>query len=251
MLPDEIRKALAAPFPADQVGWKPQSVKGNRALAICYIDARNVMDRLDAVVGPMNWQDEYTPLPDGSVVCRLAVRCGDEWIPKADVGSPSEQPDGGDRLKAAFSDALKRAGVKWGIGRYLYDLPHQWCDYDPQKRQFVSPPRLPDWAIPKAQPKAAAPTPAKQPDDDRIALRAHAKEIEEADSLGELKIAFDAAKQDKRLTVEQKMDLAKLKDERKALLGTRTNTTPDPDGGGPEPAPGEMFPPAQNPKAMR
>jgi hypothetical protein len=49
---------------------------------------------------------------------------------------PSEQPDGGDRLKAAFSDALKRAAVKYGVGRYLYRLPSQWVDYDPQRRQF-------------------------------------------------------------------------------------------------------------------
>jgi hypothetical protein len=34
---------------------------------------------------------------------------------RTDVGSRSEQPDGGDRLKAAFSDALKRAAVKFGI----------------------------------------------------------------------------------------------------------------------------------------
>ena len=48
-----------------------------------------------------------------------------------DVGAPSEQPDGGDRLKAAFSDALKRAAVKFGIGRYLYRLPQQWVRLRP------------------------------------------------------------------------------------------------------------------------
>jgi hypothetical protein len=72
-----------------------------------------------------------------------------------DVGGPSEQPDGGDRLKAAFSDALKRAAVKFGIGRYLYRLPQQWADYDPAKRQFSAAPRLPDWA---QAPKAAKPS---------------------------------------------------------------------------------------------
>ncbi|MCA1685873.1 MAG: hypothetical protein LC745_07765 [Planctomycetia bacterium] len=40
-------KALAALFDPSEVKFKPQSVKGNRALAICYIDARAVMDRLD------------------------------------------------------------------------------------------------------------------------------------------------------------------------------------------------------------
>jgi hypothetical protein len=64
----------------------------------------------------LGWQDEYECLPDGSVVCRLRLRLGDEWITKMDVGAPSEQPDEGDRRKAAFSDALKRAAVKFGIG---------------------------------------------------------------------------------------------------------------------------------------
>jgi hypothetical protein len=70
-----------------------------------------------------------------------------EWVTKCDVGSPSEQPDAGDRLKAAFSDALKRAAVKYGIGRFLYRLPPVWCDYDPQTKQFTKTPQLPDWVL--------------------------------------------------------------------------------------------------------
>src|SRR6476469_8057656 len=130
-------RELAAPFPVDEVQFKPQVVKGNRALAIAYIDARAVMDRLDAVVGVHNWQDHYQLLPDNAVQCRLRVRIHGEWVAKVDVGSPSDQPDGGDRLKAAFSDALKRAAVKFGIGRYLYGLSGEWMNYDPVKKQII------------------------------------------------------------------------------------------------------------------
>src|SRR5262249_6911389 len=63
------------------------------------------------------------------------------------------QPDGRDRMKAAFSDSLKRAAVKFGVGRYLYRLPTQWQDYDPQRRQFSTPPTLPSWARPATQPQ--------------------------------------------------------------------------------------------------
>jgi hypothetical protein len=132
-------------------------VSGQRALALAYVDARVIQDRLDDVLGVTGWQDEYECLPDGSVVCRLRLRLGEEWITKMDVGGQSEQPDEGDRRKAAFSDALKRAAVKFGIGRYLYRLPQLWCDYDPQKRQFTRPPTLPAHALPK--PKKAAPAP--------------------------------------------------------------------------------------------
>lgn len=143
MHPDDVAAAMAADFDPSEVKWKPQTVNGNRALAIGFVDARVIMDRLDDVAGVDGWQDHYECLPDGAVVCRLKVRIRGEWITKEDVGGQSEQPDEGDRRKAAFSDALKRAAVKFGMGRYLYRLKPQWVDYDPQKRQFVGVPRLP------------------------------------------------------------------------------------------------------------
>jgi hypothetical protein len=138
-----IAQALAAPFDVAEVKFKPQTVSGTRALAVAFVDARVIQDRLDDVLGVMGWQDSYECLPDGAVVCRLKIRLGNEWITKEDVGGQSEQPDEGDRRKAAFSDALKRAAVKFGIGRYLYRLKPQWVDYDPQKRQILRTPTLP------------------------------------------------------------------------------------------------------------
>ncbi len=149
---EAIMDALSAPFARTEVKFKPGVVSGNRALALHFVDARVIQDRLDDVLGVTGWQDEYEVLADGSVVCRLRLRLGGEWITKMDVGGPSEQPDEGDRRKAAFSDALKRAAVKFGIGRYLYRLPQQWCDYDPQKRRFVQAPTLPESSSPKAKP---------------------------------------------------------------------------------------------------
>src|SRR5829696_3521947 len=157
-----VTAALAAPFDAAEIKWKPQSVKGNRALALAYIDARLIQDRLDAVLGVEGWQDEYQLLPDGSVMCKLQLKLGDRWITKMDVGSPSEQPDGGDRLKAAFSDALKRAAVKFGVGRYLYRLQAQWTDYDPVRKQFAHTPTLPAFALPRNG-KPPKPAPANEP----------------------------------------------------------------------------------------
>jgi hypothetical protein len=151
-----LARALGAPFDEAEVKFKPQTVSGNRALAIPYVDARVIQDRLDDVLGVMGWQDSYECLPDGAVVCRLKIRLGEEWIVKEDVGSPSEQPDEGDRRKAAFSDALKRAAVKFGIGRYLYRQKPQWVDYDPQKRSFTRKPTL------QGQP-ASPPPPAHKP----------------------------------------------------------------------------------------
>jgi Rad52/22 family double-strand break repair protein len=172
---ESITEALAAPFEPSDVRFKPAVVSGSRAMAIAYVDARVIQDRLDDVLGVDGWQDDYECLSDGSVVCRLRLRMGGEWITKVDVGGPSEQPDGGDRLKAAFSDALKRAAVKFGIGRYLYRLPSQWLDYDAKRRQFVNAPTLPTWAMAKqAKPVQTPPAPAPTPRKPAAKLTAHA-----------------------------------------------------------------------------
>jgi hypothetical protein len=111
----ELFAALAAHFEPDEVRTRPQ---GGRQLQ--YITARTVMNRLDDVLGPANWWDEYVPL-EHSVICRLTVRLPDgTTLTKSDAGGYAGMPDSGDDDKSGFSDAFKRAAVKFGIGRYLY-----------------------------------------------------------------------------------------------------------------------------------
>lgn len=119
---DDI-KMLAAEFPKEDISWRAQSVTkdGEKAMALAYIDARNVMERLDSVVGPTDWQDRYE-FHGTRTICYLSIRVGDEWITKAD-GAGDTDVEG---EKGAISDALKRAAVKWGIARYLYDMPAPW-----------------------------------------------------------------------------------------------------------------------------
>jgi hypothetical protein len=147
--PQAIKAALAAPFDPRLVHFRPAVISGHRALALAYVDARTVQDRLDAVLGVDGWQDDYEVLPGGCVVCRLKVLLDGQWLVRSDVGSGA-LPDQGDRRKAAFSQALKRAAVKWGVARYLYRLEPQWVDYDPARGQLLTLPRLPPWALPDA-----------------------------------------------------------------------------------------------------
>jgi hypothetical protein len=160
---EAITRALAAPFDPAEVKFRPGKTTGNRAQALAYVDARVIQDRLDEVLGVLGWQDNYKVLKNGAVMCRLRLKIGEQWITKVDVGGQSEQPDDGDRTKAAFSEALKRAAVKFGIGRYLYRLPAQWCDYDPQKRNFARPPQLPASALPPKKSKKEEPKPEPAP----------------------------------------------------------------------------------------
>lgn len=116
---------LSAPFPAGAIHWRAQTVTkdGTKALALAYIDARDVMDRLDAVAGPANWRDSYVETPKGRTICTLEIRIDGEWIAKSD-GAGDTDVEG---EKGSISDALKRAAVKWGIGRYLYALGNVWA----------------------------------------------------------------------------------------------------------------------------
>jgi len=119
--------ALSTPFPPAAISWRAQSVsKKNpdapKAMALAYIDARDVMNRLDDVCGPDGWEDSYTETPLGRVICTIRVRCGEHWVSKSDgAGKTDVEGD-----KGGISDAFKRAAVKWGIGRYLYDMPTPW-----------------------------------------------------------------------------------------------------------------------------
>jgi hypothetical protein len=126
-------KALTAPFPPDRVSWRVGSTTQDkrRGLALAYIDARDVMERLDKVCGPENWQSRY-PHATGKTVCEIGIKIGQDWIWKADGAGDTEfEAD-----KGALSDAFKRAAVRWGIGRYLYDIEAVWVDIEPAGRSY-------------------------------------------------------------------------------------------------------------------
>ena len=111
----DLFAALAAPFERDEV--KVRSYSGRQ---LHYITARTVMNRLDNVLGPENWWDEYIP-SENSVLCRLSIRLPDgSTLTKADAGGYAGMADQGDDDKSGFSDAFKRAAVKFGVARYLY-----------------------------------------------------------------------------------------------------------------------------------
>ncbi len=107
---------LARPFPKNEV--KVRAAPGGRQLS--YITARQVANRLDEVLGPENWWDEYHPL-EHSVICKLSILLPNgRVLTKADAGGYAGMKDEGDDEKSGFSDAFKRAAVKFGLGRFLY-----------------------------------------------------------------------------------------------------------------------------------
>lgn len=99
--------------------WRVQSFSKYKPEATCvaYVDSRDVQKLLDEVVGPENWQDEYYAVKN-NLFCKIGIRVNGEWTWKGDCGTESNV----DKEKGEASDAFKRAAVKWGPGRFLYDL---------------------------------------------------------------------------------------------------------------------------------
>lgn len=127
-LTTEILNQLKAPFPVSEIKFKIQAKLKNdptKAIVVPYLDARNVMERLDEVVGPA-WSDSYREVNVGDkngVECTINL-FGE--VSRADVGDPNS--DGmDDSMKSAYSDAFKRAAVKFGIGRFLYASPRMYA----------------------------------------------------------------------------------------------------------------------------
>ncbi len=109
--------------------WRVQSYSKNKASGQCvaYIDARDVMKLLDEVVGAENWQDDYKYVGD-MLIAGIGIKTANDkggdvqWVWKWDTGSESNM----EAEKGHMSDAFKRAAVKWGVGRFLYDYPIQF-----------------------------------------------------------------------------------------------------------------------------
>jgi hypothetical protein len=100
--------------------WRIQSVKGEYAQLVAYIDSRDVQNILDEVLGQANWADDYKEV-DGKVFAGIGILVNEitGWVWKWDCGTESNI----EKEKGQASDAFKRAAVKWGVGRFLYDLP--------------------------------------------------------------------------------------------------------------------------------
>lgn len=108
---------------AEQIEVKVAQVTRKGAGLLLYKTARTDMDILDEVFGAENWQNDYQEIK-GNLYCGIAVRDENgEWIWKWDCGTESRADKDGNEKKGEASDAFKRAGFRWGIGRELYTAP--------------------------------------------------------------------------------------------------------------------------------
>ena len=113
------------PLTAAEIEVKVKQVKEKGLVALLYKTARTDMDLLDETVGAENWTNDYKDIK-GNLYCGIAIKDGDAWVWKWDCGIESREDEEGNEKKGEASDAFKRAGFRWGIGRELYTSPFVW-----------------------------------------------------------------------------------------------------------------------------
>ena len=199
----QLEAALENPFDPSEIKWRVTNTTSDRrrGQVIAYADPRAYTDRLNALFTVRGWTREYavqviqnferkgrgngesTISGKIFVTCKLTIDglgshsgLGEEWADNENAGTSAE------------AQAFKRACSCFGLGRYLYDLDGNWVDLD-ERKQPLSRPRLPDWALPKGktngttcrnghmQHKNAAPV-------DLAALKARVKSLCEQVGLG-------------------------------------------------------------------
>jgi hypothetical protein len=130
----EILKELSKPFHPAHVTWKPGVFNRDKtkALALAYADLRAYQNRLDELCG-MNWSVSYTPWGE-RIVCHLTIN----GVTRSSTGEPDSQSERSEIAgTTAEAQAFKRACAMFGLGRYLYNLPSVWAEFDNERRQFT------------------------------------------------------------------------------------------------------------------
>lgn len=180
----ELQEKLLAPFEPLELEWRIQQAGESNGkhwgMVLAYVTNRAIMDRLDSVVGIGNWKNEYSVAPDGGVMCGISLlvprkgmvtsiykgkavsnELSHEWVTKYDGAENTAV----EAVKGGLSNAMKRAAVQWGIGRYLYKLETNFVsmttekpvdmkgwgvhyDKEIKKRFYWKHPVLPEWALP-------------------------------------------------------------------------------------------------------
>ena len=107
----------------EEIELRVGTATSNGASFLLYKTARVDMAILDEEFGAMNWRNRYEVV-NNNLFCTIEVFNKDinQWISKSDCGVESQT----EAQKGEASDAFKRAGFRWGIGRELYSAPFIW-----------------------------------------------------------------------------------------------------------------------------
>ena len=142
-----VMRELQKPFKEEEIEWRVGATNKDKTmgLALPYVTNKAIQNRLDEVFGVFGWKNEFKEWKGNSQLCGISIWDEDkgEWLTKYDGADDTTM----ESTKGGLSDAMKRAAVQFGIGRYLYKLASIWVRLkDGKYLEFI--PQLPVWALP-------------------------------------------------------------------------------------------------------
>lgn len=129
-----LKEQLEKPFLDDELEFRVGATNSDKTkgLALAYIQARAIQNRLDEVVGIENWRVSYKEI-NGGFLAKLELKINNEWIAKEDGANVTDY----EAIKGGISSAFKRAASVWGIGRYLYEIESQWLPIEQKGKAYI------------------------------------------------------------------------------------------------------------------
>lgn len=125
---DKIRQ-LELPLEDEDIEFRIGSSFKNSGgfTLLAYKTSRADVKRLNKVFGTL-WQNEFYYDKKDNLCCIISLYDTDiqQWIKRVDTGTESMT----EKEKGSYSDALKRAGFRCGIGNELYKYPFMWVKCD-------------------------------------------------------------------------------------------------------------------------
>lgn len=131
----DLLKKLREPFRKEELEFRVGATNNDKSmgLALAYIQARAIQNRLDELFGVDGWTVSYKEISAG-FICSLSIKINDRWVTKEDGAGMTEY----ESVKGGISNAFKRvASSGFGIGRYLYNAKKNWYPIRQQGRGYV------------------------------------------------------------------------------------------------------------------
>lgn len=147
-------KLLTAKFQDESLGVKVQSVTKakDKALLVLYIQHTDAYARIEQV--DPAWSCMVLREENGADWTTVRMRMTVKGVSRENTGE-------GQDLKSAYSDALKRCAMLFGVGRYLYASESVWVPYN-EKEDYYRKWTMADYQrSSRPAPKIPAPSPVK------------------------------------------------------------------------------------------
>lgn len=132
---NDLLKKLREPFRKEELEFRVGATNNDKSmgLALAYVQARAIQNRLDELFGVDGWTVSYKEISAG-FICSLSIKINDRWVTKEDGAGMTEY----ESVKGGISNAFKRvASSGFGIGRYLYNAKKNWYPIKQQGRGYV------------------------------------------------------------------------------------------------------------------